>query len=233
MTSIPDLTGLRRLRAHRDNVATKLEDLRAQLAGYEAALDEALPPEPDHGAAQRRVAQAVARDALEGTGAADAVRKACDDDCRAAEQALAAAKARRAIAAARKVEVEAAIGELATMLDEADAAVRGALAEAGTAMLAARKAGVYEASAMLVEAWAEWRGAAGLAAQAMPEESMRRVHGFAITLPACESGDTSEGVLRDFHGYNSISISEHAGSQLASAAFERMRAELLGEGAAQ
>ena len=224
-----DTTGLRRLRAHRDNVAEKLEDLRAQLAGYTAALAEELPAPPDREAASRRVAAAVARDALESAATADEIRSECERECRTAEAAVQAAKARRAIAAVRKVECEAAIRELKTMLDEADRAVREALAEVGKAMLAERKAAVYKASEQLVEAWAEWRAAAGLAAQGAPEEVMRRVHGFAMELPACESGDTSEGVLRDFLGYNGIAISEHAGSQLASRAFTRLRAELLGE----
>lgn len=227
-----DTDTLRKLHRLQRDTEARVAALEAERERLTATIAERAPDPWDDQAAAVERAQAVARDAIDGTrtAAALAARHEREREQRAA--AIEAHQARVAAARTRLAAVGRELLDARTTAEVADREVRAELARIGIGMLSDAKARYYQAAQAAVEAFIGWTATSALTIETREPHERGVRSGFAMLLPVCEPGDRPGGLLADVTGFNEIHVAPHDAVAMAARRLDRLRAELLGEGEA-
>jgi hypothetical protein len=221
------MTAITKLTALAETLGAKRSELAAELDEARAILEAEPTPPYDEEAARRRGAVALAQDAADGGSRLAEVKAAINAERQAIERAQAAEI--KAQDAARKTVAkrEADIVELDVQLGEVDRLIRGEIAKAGRVFLEQSEADFRSAVAALIDAAARRTAALALANDDAEHESARSVGRFALSLPTM--GLSFHDIEGAHHvGSAELRVDKEASGHLATAAYNAMKAQILG-----
>ncbi len=218
----------KKLNALVDRLEASRTALRATLDAAREAAAVVPPPPFDDEAARRALAQAVAADAMEGTDTATTLRKDQERERTATAKAIASATTKRDTAQREADDLTRELFELDAQVEEARRLLNAELAREGERLYAEAQREYATTVAALAQARAKLAAALALADAEVAEPQSYPVANFHVLSANCKV--EPEGAVDDERGrffFNAETMTD-----FARAHYERMRADLCGEGRA-